>query len=164
MSLFTRSELVFPVTAYEPADMSEVFHQYQLLESQLQPRIQKKLVLEQLLSSFESAVAVGTRSRQVLRWVRRQRPPWTMTDLFAERWKYLRSINKHIQIEFLGAWPMEKAFRKTCGVGKAVLNELRRLRQDVAQARQKYQVIVRDIDSCQTIKACRSIQRTLITF
>lgn len=143
--------------------MADVFHEYHLLESQLQPRINKKQVLEEILSSFERLVRVrARRSRQVLELIRQQRPRWTKTDIFAERWKYLRSINKQIPIEFLGAWPMEKALRRACGVGKVVLEELRRLRQVVAAAHRKFNVIVNDIDRCQAIKSCQSIQRDTI--
>ena len=162
MSLFTRTELEFPDIAYEPAGMEEVFHQYRLLENQLQPRITKKQVLQELQRSFEAAVMAGGRSRRVLGIFRQRRSPWTKTDIFAERWKYLRGINKHIQIEYSGAWPMEKSFRKACGVGKASLYELQRLRQQVEQANRKHTIIANDINKCLAIKACQSIQRTNI--
>lgn len=161
MNLFTGSDLVLPAVVYESSDgMTGLIKQFHKMERHLQPFVDRKTLLEELHSLVDSSKGPGTPARRLLSTVRHRRRPWTKSDIFAERWKFLRGVNKHISVEYLGAWPMEKSFRRLCGVESRVLSELRRLRVVSEQAHRRQAVIARDIERCQAVKDCKSIQRT----
>lgn len=163
--LLLRSKLSLArVSTYEKADLNGIKNEKRRLEVLLEPFTFKRECFSLLFYYCQRCVSYqqGHLSTSELFYIlQSERKSLSKSALFAQRFKYLRQINKEISDEYSGAWPMEQSLMLQASITPKVIRALRYKQMCVKHAQDKYNTIAFDIDRCHKIQSCTSLQHHL---